>query len=78
MLSKKNQVVLEDLKSKLQEYKSDMISIESESKEYLKLARSYPSMGLDVKAQHALTSKKASKLLGKINALNTMIALQDS
>lgn len=75
--SKRNQIVINNLESKLHEYNVDMISTVSESEEYLQLAKSFPSMEAQLKEQHHLATDKSSKLRGQIKAVKTLITLQE-
>jgi len=76
-LSKRNQVAINNLESKLHKYNVDMISTASESEEYLQLAKSFPNMEEQLKRRHHLASYESSKLLGQIKAVKTLLTLQE-
>jgi len=77
IFSKRNQIAINNLESKLHEYNDDMISTVSESEEYLKLAKSFPNMEMQLKKRHYLATDKSSKLRGQIKAVKTLLTLQE-
>lgn len=64
------------LEATLKEYKVDMMSAIGESEEYIRLLDSFPEMKEQLKEKFHLARNKSSKLLGKIKAIQTIIAIQ--
>ncbi|WP_409438758.1 response regulator [Psychromonas sp. GE-S-Ul-11] len=67
---------IEKLKETLNEYKVDMMSAIGESEEYIRLLDSVPEMKEQLSEKYHLARDKSSKLLGKIKAIQTIIAIQ--
>jgi len=64
------------LEKTLNEYKVDMMSAIGESEEYIRLLDSVPEMKEQLREKYHLARDKSSKLLGKIKAIQTIIAIQ--
>ena len=67
-----------ELEIKLHEYKVDMMSAIGESDEYIRLAKSFPDMKIQLNEKYHLARDKSSKLLGQIKAVRTLMHLQES
>ena len=67
---------VEKLEETLKEYKVDMMSAIGESEEYIRLLDSVPEMKEQLREKYHLARDKSSKLLGKIKAIQTIIAIQ--
>ncbi|MEJ6080178.1 response regulator [Vibrio sp. 1-Bac 57] len=73
---KLNESSIKMLEKTLKEYKVDMMSAIGESEEYIRLLDSVPEMKEQLREKYHLARDKSSKLLGKIKALQTIIAIQ--
>jgi hypothetical protein len=66
-----------ELEDTLQKYKIDMMSAIGESEEYRRLLNSFPEMKKALNKNYHNSRDKSSKLLGKINAINTVLTLSE-
>ena len=66
-----------ELEETLQKYKVDMMSAIGESEEYRRLLNSFPEMKKTLNTNFHNSRDKSSKLLGKINAINTVLSLSE-
>ena len=62
------------LEEVLQKHKADMMAAIGESEEYIRLIGSVPEMGDSLTEKYYLARDKSAKLLGKIQAVETVIA----
>jgi len=65
---------IEKLEEALQKHKADMMAAIGESEEYIRLIGSVPEMGDSLTEKYYLARDKSAKLLGKIQAVETVIA----
>jgi hypothetical protein len=65
---------IEKLEEALQQYNADMMAAIGESEEYIRLIGSVPEMGDSLTEKYYLARDKSAKLLGKIQAVETVIA----
>lgn len=68
------QGILESLKNKAKQYQVDLNASISETEEYKYLYESYPSLKLQLEAQHELSRNNSSKLLGQLTATQNIIS----
>jgi hypothetical protein len=66
-----------DLEDRLQQYKVDMMAAIGESEEYKRLLNSFPEMKNILNKNYYNSRDKSSKLLGKINAINTVLSMTE-
>jgi len=66
-----------ELENTLQKYKVDMMSAIGEYEEYRRLLNSFPEMKKILNKNYHNSRDKSSKLLGKINAINTVLSLSE-
>ena len=63
----------EELQKELLSYEIDFNTVLEEAKEYKRLSLYYPELYEKLKQHHTQAKKKSIKLLGKINALQTLL-----
>ena len=63
----------EELKKDLLTYEIDLSTLLEEAKEYKRLTTRYPKLHEKLQLHHTQAKKKSIKLLGKINALQTLL-----
>ncbi len=65
----------EELKKDLLTYEIDLNTVLEEAKEYQRLSARYPKLQEQLQLHHTQAKEKSIKLLGKINALQTLLGL---
>ncbi|WP_286891573.1 hypothetical protein [Pseudoalteromonas sp. ESRF-bin5] len=63
----------EELKKDLLTYEIDLNTVLEEAKEYQRLSARYPKLQVQLQLHHTQAKEKSIKLLGKINALQTLL-----
>jgi len=63
----------EELKQDLSTYEIDLNTVLEEAKEYQRLSARYPKLQEKLQLHHTQAKEKSIKLLGKINALQTLL-----
>ncbi|MDN3401191.1 hypothetical protein QL926_06750 [Pseudoalteromonas sp. APC 3213] len=63
----------EELKKDLLTYEIDLSTLLEEAKEYKRLTARYPKLHKQLQQHHSQAKEKSIKLLGKINALQTLL-----
>lgn len=63
----------EELKKELLTYEIDLSTLLEEAKEYKRLTTRYPKLHEQLQLHHSQAKEKSIKLLGKINALHTLL-----
>ena len=63
----------EELKKDLLTYEIDLNTVLEEAKEYQRLSARYPNLQEQLQLHHTQAKEKSIKLLGKINALQTLL-----